>query len=116
MNVHIDNVNIYEASDPALASKLGEILNSLAELRGIVMTNQEQLDELTKAIGEAADSLGTSLTGLSSDVGALEAAVKAGTELDFTAAKAKIDALKSVVAGLATLDAANPKPEPAPAP
>lgn len=93
--IYIEN---YYASDPALASKLGEIQVSLANLKGLAMGNQEKIDAIAAAIDSAT-------TGIKADIDALKAAVAAGATLDFSALDAK-------VAALAALDAENPAPTP----
>lgn len=104
MNIHIDVVNFYEAPECLDFSGLREKVAALADLEAEskvalfklerTMSNQEKIDGITAAIDAA-------VTGITSDINALKAAIVAGETLDFSALEAK-------VAALSALDAENP--------
>lgn len=90
----IVNVYIDERITHPVPSKLDAVLELLAELKGLLVTNQQKLDGIATAIDAAT-------VGIKADIDALKAAVSTGQTLDFSALDAK-------VAALAALDAENP--------
>lgn len=94
--------------------------------RRIIMTNQEQIDAVTAALGVISTSLSDTGTELAKDLDeinaeiiALNAKVANGQPSDFTALSAKVAALSGVAGALKAqaqaLDDLNPDTPPAPA-
>lgn len=100
--IYIEN---YYASDPALASKLGEIQVSLAELRDFAVTAQEKINALAETLGTFAPAITTAVAGIRSDIQALKVA---NDTLDFTPLETKVNAIADATASLNALDLENP--------
>jgi hypothetical protein len=85
--------------------------HKLDELKGLAMTQQEQLDAYAGRLDAVRTAVVNGTAGVRADIADLKAQIAAGTpatELDFTAVEASVAALEASAPDLTELDGENP--------
>lgn len=89
----------------------GPILQAIAELRTLIVNDQQKLDALATHLNQIGDQIGTGVTDLTAAIAALKTQ-PAGTPLDWSAVDAAINKVQGGSDNLTQLDTANPPPVP----